>query len=98
MIERAPVTAKTRSISFLFKVTGFFRDSFGQEFYLRKLAKHDVRLLSITQPLGNDEYPAQAIIELHVAQDVLGILLALILVEQCDHLAHHCRAEFLERA
>lgn len=38
-----------------------FRDSFGQEFYLRKLAKHGVKLIFITQPLGNDEDPAQAV-------------------------------------
>lgn len=29
----------------------FFRDAFGLEFYVRKLAKHGVRLVSITQEL-----------------------------------------------
>ncbi len=38
-------------------VSRFFRDAFGLEFYLRKLAKHGVRLISITQELGDD--PAQ---------------------------------------
>ncbi len=32
----------------------FFRDQFQLEFYVRKLAKADVRLVSITQDLGND--------------------------------------------
>jgi len=32
----------------------FFRDSFGGEFYVRKLAKRGVRLLSVTQELGTD--------------------------------------------
>jgi hypothetical protein len=34
----------------------FFRDAFGLEFYVRKLAKHGVRLLSITQELGMIRY------------------------------------------
>jgi site-specific DNA recombinase len=32
----------------------FFRDAFGLEFYVRKLAKHGVKLVSITQELGDD--------------------------------------------
>ncbi len=32
----------------------FFRDSFGMEFYVRRLSAHGVRLLSVTQELGND--------------------------------------------
>ena len=35
----------------------FFRDAFGLEFYVRKLAKHGVKLVSMTQELGDD--PAQ---------------------------------------
>jgi hypothetical protein len=35
----------------------FFRDAFGLEMYVHKLAKHGVRLVSITQELGDD--PAQ---------------------------------------
>jgi Resolvase, N terminal domain len=38
----------------------FFRDAFGEEFYLRKLVKQGVKLVSITQPLGGDDDPAQA--------------------------------------
>ena len=32
----------------------FFRDAFDMEYYYRKLAKNDVRLISITQELGDD--------------------------------------------
>ena len=32
----------------------FFRDQFQFEFYVRKLAKNGVRLISITQDLGDD--------------------------------------------
>ena len=35
----------------------YFRDAFGLEFYVRKLAKHGVKLVSMTQELGDD--PAQ---------------------------------------
>lgn len=37
----------------------FFRAAFEQEFYLRKLRKHGVKLISITQELGDDTDPAQ---------------------------------------
>src|SRR6266446_3056892 len=45
----------------------FFRDAFGQEFYLRKLAKHGVKLVSITQPLGDEDDPAQAMMRKVIA-------------------------------
>ncbi len=32
----------------------FFRDAFDMEFYVRKLAKNGVKLLSITQEIGDD--------------------------------------------
>src|SRR3546814_19772662 len=32
----------------------FFRDQFQLEFYVRRLAKNDIRLTSITQDLGDD--------------------------------------------
>ena len=35
----------------------FFREAFEQEFYLRKLAKHSVRVVSITQPVGDETEP-----------------------------------------
>ena len=37
----------------------FFRESFGLEFYRRKLAKHGVKLISITQPFHDTTDPAQ---------------------------------------
>ena len=37
----------------------FFRDSFDLEFYLRKLDKHGVKLVSITQDFNDDSDPAQ---------------------------------------
>jgi site-specific DNA recombinase len=43
----------------------FFREAFGLEFYVRKLAKHGVRLVSITQELGDD--PAQVMMRQVIA-------------------------------
>jgi hypothetical protein len=45
----------------------FFCDAFGQEFYLRKLAKHGVKLISITQPLGDNDHRAQAMMSKVIA-------------------------------
>lgn len=45
----------------------FFRDSFGLEFYVRKLAKHGVRLVSITQEFSDDADPAQSMMRKVVA-------------------------------
>ena len=45
----------------------FFRDSFGLEFYLRKLAKQDVKLMSITQEFSDDADPAQSMMRKVVA-------------------------------
>jgi DNA invertase Pin-like site-specific DNA recombinase len=45
----------------------FFRDAFGLEFYLRKLAKTGVRLLSITQEFGNGPDPAQSMMRKVIA-------------------------------
>ncbi|MBU2325895.1 MAG: recombinase family protein [Alphaproteobacteria bacterium] len=43
----------------------FFRDSFGLEMYIRRLGKADVRLVSITQELGDD--PAQVMMRQVIA-------------------------------
>jgi len=67
MIERACDGENAFDLILVHSYSRFFRDSFGQEFYLRKLAKHDVRLVSITQPLGNDEDPAQAMMRKVIA-------------------------------
>src|SRR3546814_12089988 len=45
-----PYTTLFRSHSF----SRFFRDHFELEFYVRKLAKNGIRLLSITQEMGDD--------------------------------------------
>jgi len=43
----------------------YFRDTFGLEMYIRQLAKHGVRLVSITQELGDD--PSQAMMRQVIA-------------------------------
>lgn len=67
MIERA-TTDGDDAIDFVVvhSFSRFFRDSFGFEFYIRKLAKHGVKLVSITQELNDDE-PAQAMMRKVVA-------------------------------
>ena len=57
MIERACDGDCAFEVIVVHSFSRFFRDAFGLEFYIRKLAKHGVRLLSITQELGDD--PAQ---------------------------------------
>lgn len=57
MIERATDTDKPFDAILVHSYSRFFRDSFGLELYIRRLAKSGVRLLSITQELGDD--PAQ---------------------------------------
>ena len=57
MIERALDDDRPYDAIVVHSYSRFFRDSFGLEMYIRKLAKADVRLISITQELGDD--PAQ---------------------------------------
>ena len=57
MIERACDGENAFDTIVVHSLSRFFRDAFGLEFYLRKLAKHGVKLVSITQELGDD--PAQ---------------------------------------
>ena len=57
MIERACDGENAFDVVVVHSFSRFFRDAFGLEFYLRKLAKHGVKLVSITQELGDD--PAQ---------------------------------------
>jgi site-specific DNA recombinase len=45
----------------------FFREAFEQEFYLRKLAKHGVKVVSITQPVGDEEVPVHAMMRKVIA-------------------------------
>jgi site-specific DNA recombinase len=57
MIERACDGENVFDVIVVHSFSRFFRDAFGLEFYVRKLAKHGVRLVSMTQELGED--PAQ---------------------------------------
>ena len=67
MIERACDGDNAFDVIAVHSYSRFFRDAFGQEFYLRKLAKQGVKLVSITQPLGDDDDPAQAMMRKVIA-------------------------------
>jgi site-specific DNA recombinase len=45
----------------------FFREAFEQEFYFRKLAKHGVKVISITQPVGDETEPVQTMMRKVIA-------------------------------
>ncbi len=65
MIERACDGEHAFDVIVVHSYSRFFRDSFGLEFYVRKLAKHGVKLVSITQELGED--PAQVMMRQVIA-------------------------------
>src|SRR6476659_6120552 len=65
MIERACDGENAFDMIVVHSFSRFFRDAFGLEFYVRKLAKHGVRLVSITQELGDD--PAQVMMRQVIA-------------------------------
>jgi site-specific DNA recombinase len=65
MIERACAGENAFDLIVVHSLSRFFRDAFGLEFYVRKLAKHGVRLVSITQELGDD--PAQVMLRQVIA-------------------------------
>lgn len=54
MIERACDDDHPFDVVLVYSFNRFFRDGFGMEMYIRKLAKFGVRLVSITQELGDD--------------------------------------------
>jgi DNA invertase Pin-like site-specific DNA recombinase len=54
LIERACDGENAFEFVVVHSFSRFFRDAFGLEFYVRKLAKQGVRLVSITQELGDD--------------------------------------------
>src|ERR1700719_1890733 len=60
MIERACDGEHAFDIIVVHSYSRFFREAFEQEFYLRKLAKHGVRVVSITQPVGDETEPVRA--------------------------------------
>ena len=65
MIERTCDGESAFDVIVAHSFSRLFRDAFGLEFYLRKLAKHGVRLVSITQELGDD--PAQVMMRQVIA-------------------------------
>lgn len=65
MIERATDSDRPFDIIVVHSYSRFFRDSFGLEMYIRRLAKAGVRLVSITQELGDD--PAQVMMRQVIA-------------------------------
>ncbi len=65
MIERACDDDHPFDVILVHSYSRFFRDSFGLEMYVRRLAKVGVRLISITQELGDD--PAQVMMRQVIA-------------------------------
>jgi site-specific DNA recombinase len=59
MIERASDDDRPFDAIVVHSISRLFRDAFGLEMYVRRLDKHGVRLVSITQQLGDD--PSQVI-------------------------------------
>jgi site-specific DNA recombinase len=67
MIERACDGERAFELILVHSYSRFFREAFEQEFYLRKLAKHGVRVISITQPVGDESEPVQAMMRKVIA-------------------------------
>lgn len=65
MIERACDGEHAFDLIVVHSYSRFFRDAFGLEYYVRKLAKNGVKLVSITQELGDD--PAQVMMRQVIA-------------------------------
>jgi site-specific DNA recombinase len=65
MIDRACDGENAFDVIVVHSFSRFFREAFGLEFYVRKLAKPGVRLVSITQELGDD--PAQVMMRQVIA-------------------------------
>ena len=67
MIERACDGEHAFDLIVVHSYSRFFREAFEQEFYLRKLAKHDVRVVSMTQPVGDETEPIHAMMRKVIA-------------------------------
>lgn len=65
LIDRATDGDRPYDVVVVHSYSRFFRDSFSLEMYIRRLAKADVRLVSITQELGDD--PAQVMMRQVIA-------------------------------
>jgi site-specific DNA recombinase len=67
MIERACDGESAFDVIVVHSYSRFFREAFEQEFYLRKLAKHNVKVISITQPVGDESEPVHAMMRKVIA-------------------------------
>jgi site-specific DNA recombinase len=67
MIERACDGERAFDLIVVHSYSRFFREAFEQEFYLRKLAKHGIRVVSITQPVGDETEPVHAMMRKVIA-------------------------------
>jgi site-specific DNA recombinase len=67
MIERACDGDQAFNTIVVHSYSRFFREAFEQEFYLRKLAKHGVKVVSITQPVGDETEPVHAMMRKVIA-------------------------------
>jgi site-specific DNA recombinase len=67
MIERACDGEHAFDLIVVHSYSRFFREAFEQEFYLRKLAKHGVRVVSMTQPVGDETEPVQVMVRKIIA-------------------------------
>jgi site-specific DNA recombinase len=67
MIERACDGENAFDVIIVHSYSRFFREAFEQEFYLRKLANHNVKVVSITQPVGDESEPVHAMMRKVIA-------------------------------
>jgi DNA invertase Pin-like site-specific DNA recombinase len=67
MIERACDGEHAFDLIVVHSYSRFFREAFEQEFYVRKLAKHGVKVVSMTQPVGDEKEPVQAMMRKVIA-------------------------------
>lgn len=67
MIERACDGENAFDVIIVHSYSRFFREAFEQEFYLRKLARHKVRVVSVTQPVGDENEPVHAMMRKVIA-------------------------------
>src|SRR5262245_16998080 len=67
MIERACDGENAFDVIVVHSYSRFFREAFEQEFYLRKLGRHKVRVISITQPVGDETEPVHAMMRKVIA-------------------------------
>ena len=67
MIERACDGENAFDVIIVHSYSRFFRETFEQEFYLRRLARHKVRVVSITRPVGDENEPVHTVMRKVIA-------------------------------